>query len=96
MRRGKTYLISTGSLASNGTEWKLMFDESKVRSEAIHVNLLGYVPSVPQKFGYVYHWLGDKGGLDLKAYEGAATGACRCWWASKRHPGCSRPWLAKS
>ena len=72
MKRGKTYFLGTGSLASNGNEWKLTFDETKMRSEAIHVNLLGYAPSAPEKFGYVYHWLGDKGGLDLKAYEGTA------------------------
>jgi hypothetical protein len=72
MKRGKTYFISTGSLVSNGSDWKLVFDESKTRSEAVHVNLLGYVPGAPRKFGYLYHWLGDKGGLDLKAYEGSA------------------------
>lgn len=72
MERGKTYITSTGSLAGNGTEWKLVFDESSARSEAVHVNLLGYVPAAPRKFGYVHHWLGDKGGLDLKGYEGTA------------------------
>jgi hypothetical protein len=56
--------------ASPEMESKLVFDEAKTRSEAVHVNLLSYVPTAPQKFGYVYHWLGDKGGLDLKAYEG--------------------------
>jgi endoglucanase len=70
MKRGCTYAVGTGSLASNGPEWKLVFDEAQTRSEAVHVNLLGYVPSASQKFGYVYHWLGDKGGLELKAYEG--------------------------
>ncbi len=25
------------------------------------MNLLGYVPASPQKFGYVFHWMGDKG-----------------------------------
>jgi endoglucanase len=72
MKRGKTYTVETGTLASNGQQWKLLFDEASSRSEAVHVNLLGYVPRAPQKFGYVYHWLGDKGGLDLKTYEGRA------------------------
>ncbi len=70
MKSGSAYTIGTGTLASNGSQWKLLFDEAKTRSEAVHVNLLGYVPKAPQKYGYVYHWLGDKGGLDLKAYEG--------------------------
>jgi endoglucanase len=67
MRRGSTYSIETGPVASNGTRWPLVFDEAKTRSEAVHVNLIGYVPTAPQKFGYVYHWLGDKAGLNLAA-----------------------------
>ena len=69
VKRGKTYLVGTGPLAGNGMEYKLVFDETRTRSEAVHVNLLGYVPAAPQKFGYVYHWLGDKGSLELKSYD---------------------------
>ena len=69
MKRGCTYTITTDSLVTNGASWNLVFDERIVRSEAVHVNLLGYVPDAPQKFGYVYHWMGDQGGLALKAYE---------------------------
>ena len=70
MKRGKTYAVDTGALATNGSQWKLAFDERRTRSEAVHVNLLGYVPAAPEKFAYVYHWMGDKGPLDLKPYEG--------------------------
>ncbi len=70
MKRGSAYTVSTGSLAGNGAQWKVVYEESRTRSEAVHVNLLGYVPKAPQKYGYVYHWLGDKGGLELKAFEG--------------------------
>lgn len=70
MQAGKSYTLSTGDLASNGKQFTLTFDEAAARSEAVHVNLLGYVPSAPEKFGYVYHWMGDKGSLDLKAYDG--------------------------
>ena len=41
-----------------------------MRSEAVHVNLLGYVPTATQKFAYVYHWMGDRGALDLRPYAG--------------------------
>ena len=71
MEPGRTYLVATSALASNGKEWRLAFDERTARSEAVHVNLLGYVPSAPRKFGYVYHWMGDKSGLDLKPHEGS-------------------------
>ncbi len=69
MQPGKTYTLRTGNLAKNGREWKLTYDLARSRSEAVHVNTLGYVPDAPAKFAYVYHWMGDRGGLDLKAYE---------------------------
>jgi endoglucanase len=76
MQQGKSYTLDTGNLVTNGRAWPLTFDERTARSEAVHVNLLGYVPASPQKFGYVFHWMGDKGGLDLKAYEGRRFNLC--------------------
>lgn len=72
MKCGNTYAVQTTSLGNNSREWKLLFDETKIRSEAVHVNLVGYVHGSPKKFGYVYHWLGDKGSLDLGSYQGHA------------------------
>ncbi|HSI33761.1 MAG TPA: glycoside hydrolase family 9 protein, partial [Tepidisphaeraceae bacterium] len=45
-------------------------DPASTRSEAVHVNLLGYAPRAPQKFAYAYAWMGDRGSLDLKPYAG--------------------------
>ncbi|RYG25873.1 hypothetical protein EON82_05540, partial [bacterium] len=70
MKEGQAYTITTGSLAKNGKSWKLPFVARKARSEAVHVNLLGYVPAAPAKFAYVYQWAGDRGSIDLKAYAG--------------------------
>jgi endoglucanase len=70
LQPGKSYTIRTGTLAKNGSEHTLTFDISKTRSEAVHVNTLGYVPTASQKFAYLYHWAGDWGGVDLKAYAG--------------------------
>ncbi len=72
MKRGCTYSISLGPLATNRAREKLIFNERKARSEAVHVNLLGYIPEAPQKFGYVFHWMGDQGGLPLQDYNGRA------------------------
>jgi hypothetical protein len=47
-------------------------DPLQARSEAVHVNTLGYVPDAPQKFGYLYHWMGDQGGLEVKPLVGRA------------------------
>jgi hypothetical protein len=70
LTRHQTYTLQTGDLATNGREWTFTFLEPALRSEAVHVNALGYLPGAPQKFGYLYAWMGDKGPLDLKAHEG--------------------------
>jgi endoglucanase len=62
---GRTYQVSTGSLASNATTTALTFDETRLRSEAVHVNIVAYATQAPQRYGYVYHWMGDRGGLDV-------------------------------
>lgn len=67
---GKTYLLNTGNLARNGREWRLNYSVQAARSEAVHVNLLGYTPDAPAKFAYLFYWRGDGGSLDLRAYEG--------------------------
>jgi len=40
-------------------------NDRQLRSEAVHVNQIGYVADAGEKFGYVYHWMGDGGGLNL-------------------------------
>jgi endoglucanase len=72
LRQGKTYTVATGTLAANGREWTFVFDPARTRSEAVHVNLLGYAPAAPRKYAYVYHWMGDRGPLDLRPYAGRA------------------------
>jgi endoglucanase len=70
MKQGSSYTVRTGRLAANGSDWKLTFDQNSARSEAVHVDLLGYVPTAPQKFAYAFHWMGDRGPLDLAPYAG--------------------------
>jgi len=70
LRHGRTYTISAVGLSSGKTTWPLTFDESRLRSETIHVNQLGYLPSGTQKFAYLSAWLGDGGPLSLDAYSG--------------------------
>lgn len=74
MQRGKRYTlrVETDLNLDGPREREIAFDEKALRSEAVHVNLLGHAPAAPEKFGYVYHWLGDAGGLDVVPLEGAA------------------------
>ncbi|MDD6209727.1 MAG: fibronectin type III domain-containing protein [Bacteroidales bacterium] len=68
MQTGKNYTLNTGTLAKNKNSFTFTYDEKNNRSEAVHVNQVGYLPSAQKKFGYVYHWMGDKGGLPLTSY----------------------------
>ncbi len=72
MQDGKTYIIQTGDLAFNKSSDSLVFDLKTARSEAIHVNQLGYYPDASQKFAYISHWMGDLGPLNLDSYDGVA------------------------
>ncbi|MBV6652539.1 MAG: glycoside hydrolase family 9 protein, partial [Mameliella sp.] len=63
-----SYTLETGDLAGNGATWTFTFDVKALRSEAVHTNTIGYLPDAP-KYGYIYQWMGDGGGLDLSPYQ---------------------------
>jgi hypothetical protein len=70
LQPGRTYTVRAQGLgASAAAPHKLTFDIARARSEAVHVNTIGYVPDAPAKYAYLYHWMGDGGSLDLKGYE---------------------------
>ena len=46
------------------------FDPEQSRSEAVHVNLIGYTPGSPVKAADLYLWLGDGGARDYATFEG--------------------------
>lgn len=64
LESGKTYPI-TGPLGN----LTLAYAVEKSRSEAVHVNLVGYVPD-SVKYAWVYHWGGDVGSVDLAFLKG--------------------------
>ncbi|MBN2807846.1 MAG: glycoside hydrolase family 9 protein, partial [Prolixibacteraceae bacterium] len=68
LKSGKSYTLNTGNLVTNGDSWEIVFDEKTSRSEAVHVNTLGYAPHAP-KYGYVYQWMGDQGNFKLGSYQ---------------------------
>lgn len=70
LQMGNNYTITTRDVAGNGTNWPLDFTLAGNRSEAVHVNLVGYDPVAPEKMGYVYHWAGQNGGIDFSSYSG--------------------------
>lgn len=69
LETGKSYTLSTGSLAANNNTWNFTYDEKLLRSEAVHINTIGYAADAP-KYGYIYHWMGSGGGLNLSGFAG--------------------------
>src|SRR5437868_2585146 len=66
---GKTYTVKADGV--RGVEPMTMtYSAEKSRSEAVHVNLIGYTPDSPAKFAYVYHWAGDQGSVDFSFLKG--------------------------
>ena len=63
MQAGKEYALTT--TVPGLSSLSVRFAPDATRSEAVHVNLMGYVTDSPVKYAYVHHWQGDLGSLDL-------------------------------
>lgn len=71
MKQGCTYTVSIPEiLNADKAEGKVKYDIYNSQSEAVHVNIIGYMPQQPVKAADLYLWLGDGGQRDYKAYEG--------------------------
>ena len=71
MQNGKGYQLSfANNLVTGEQKFDWRFDERSSRSEAIHVNQIGFRPDV-SKYAYLSMWLGDLGPLSLDAFDGA-------------------------
>ena len=71
MSAGKSYRV-LARVPLLPSELPVRFDPDRVRSEAVHVNTVGYGTRIPARYGYVHHWMGDLGGLDLSWLDGRA------------------------
>ncbi len=70
LKSGKSYKLTLDNLAETTNIVSFMYDETALHSEAIHVNNIGYSTAAPAKYAYLYHWMGDKGSLDLTSFAG--------------------------
>ncbi len=75
MKSNETYTLSinTGVIGQQ-RDIEFVFDEQEIRSDAIHVNNISYSTAAELKYGYVYHWMGDAGSLDLSGYNNNTFG----------------------
>lgn len=71
MQQGSTYTLEIDqSLGSDVTEISITYDIFNNVSEAVHVNLVGYLNSSRIKSADLYHFLGDGGNRDYSKFEG--------------------------
>ncbi len=71
MQQGMTYTVTAGA-ATNAmpASRSVTFDIYNTRSEAVHVNLAGYVAATDHKAADLYAWLGNGGARDYSSFEG--------------------------
>jgi endoglucanase len=60
---GKSYQIAVSNLNVRNPELSFVNNPNKVRSDAVHVNQLGYRPDDPGKRAFLSTWLGTGGAL---------------------------------
>ncbi len=74
LQQGMTYTVEIAAAVNSDTASRgVTFDVNNSRSEAIHVNLVGYAPDAPHKAADLYHWMGNGGGRSYASFEGNAV-----------------------
>ena len=66
LTQGEKYTLET----KEGEKVKFVYDESKIISQAIKVNQIGYLPSAGIKYAYLGMWLATEGPLKLDDWIG--------------------------
>jgi endoglucanase len=71
LEQGKTYTLEISNRI-NADKKKISFtwDVFSSRSEAIHVNIVGYSNAIELKAADLFHWMGDGGSRDYSSFEG--------------------------
>jgi endoglucanase len=64
LQAGKRYKITTDALKLEPIEF--VWQPKRMRSNAVHVNHLGFTPNSPAKVAFLSCWMGDGGGLSYK------------------------------
>jgi len=71
LQQGVAYTLEiAAAINADVTTQPFTFDIYNSRSDAVHVNLVGYAPDAPHKAADLYSWLGDGGARDYKAVVG--------------------------
>lgn len=97
MKQGCTYTVTIPSaLGSDESSADVRFDIWNSQSEAVHVNLLGYLPSEKTKTADLYLWMGDGGQRDYKPFEGRKVWLYNVATGKKTSVGKVKFWKSRS
>lgn len=77
LTQGCTYTVTLNHLASNVNRYTFLFDAFALRSPAIHLNQIGFVPEAP-KYAYLSQWMGSFNTAD---HPGGALALDRYYYA---------------
>ncbi|MBN2010048.1 glycosyl hydrolase family 5, partial [candidate division KSB1 bacterium] len=71
MEQGKNYLVEFNeAMYADTTKQSITFDIFNCRSEAIHTNLVGFIPESRLKAVDLYYFMGDGGNRDYTEFQG--------------------------
>jgi uncharacterized membrane protein YgcG len=71
LQQGSAYTLGIAAATNlDKTSVPFAFDVYSNRSEAVHVNLVGYTPEAAHKSADLYHWMGDGGARDYTSFVG--------------------------
>ena len=97
MKQGCTYTVTIpAGLGSDKVSADVKFDIWNSRSEALHVNMLGYLPSEKTKTADLYLWMGDGGQRDYSSFEGRNVWLYDVVTGKKTSAGKVRFWKSRS
>jgi hypothetical protein len=94
---GKKYSLVIGSKIDSGKPSReFVFDIFQSRSEAVHINLVGYLDDPSVKSADLYHWMGDGGARDYSAFDGAKVFLYDVASGEKREAGTVKFWKKRA
>ena len=97
MKQGCTYSVNIpAELGSDQVSADVTFDIWNAQSEAVHVNILGYLPSEQTKTADLYLWMGDGGQREYKSFEGRNVWLYNTVTGKKTSAGKVRFWKSRS
>ncbi|WP_051309641.1 cellulase N-terminal Ig-like domain-containing protein [Desulfogranum japonicum] len=96
LQQNQTYSLTIDASTNiDSSTIPLTFDVSQSRSEAIHINLVGYSPDAPLKAADLYAWMGDGAARNYTSFEGNGVSVLNVNNGSMQQVGTVQFWKQK-